>query len=117
MEEDWEPNERGVSYCFGKKVIMNFLQRHDFDLVCRAHMVVEDGYEFYQDRILVTVFSAPNVSTEHSFCMIFFCEEYSYLLTGSCSTVASSIIGVPLCQCQGSCYVALSYSNRWIPLL
>ena len=61
MEEDWEPNERGVSYCFGKKVIMGFLQRHDFDLVCRAHMVVEDGYEFYQDRILVTVFSAPNV--------------------------------------------------------
>lgn len=62
MEEDWVPNERGVSYCFGKKVIMDFLQKHDFDLVCRAHMVVEDGYEFYQDRILVTVFSAPNVS-------------------------------------------------------
>ncbi|PTU25009.1 hypothetical protein P175DRAFT_0428660 [Aspergillus ochraceoroseus IBT 24754] len=64
MEEDWEPNERGVSYCFNKKVIMNFLQRHDFDLVCRAHMVVEDGYEFYQDRILVTVFSAPNYCGE-----------------------------------------------------
>lgn len=67
MEEDWEPNERGVSYCFGKKVIMNFLQRHDFDLVCRAHMVVEDGYEFYQDRILVTVFSAPNVRLNSQF--------------------------------------------------
>ena len=63
MEADWEANERGVSYCFGKKVIMEFLQRHDFDLVCRAHMVVEDGYEFFTDRILVTVFSAPNVST------------------------------------------------------
>ena len=62
MEADWEANERGVSYCFGKKVIMEFLQRHDFDLVCRAHMVVEDGYEFFTDRILVTVFSAPNVS-------------------------------------------------------
>jgi serine/threonine-protein phosphatase PP1 catalytic subunit len=62
MENDWESNERGVSYCFGKKVIMEFLQRHDFDLVCRAHMVVEDGYEFFNDRILVTVFSAPNVS-------------------------------------------------------
>lgn len=61
MENDWESNERGVSYCFGKKVIMEFLQRHDFDLVCRAHMVVEDGYEFFNDRILVTVFSAPNV--------------------------------------------------------
>ncbi len=33
MENDWESNERGVSYCFGKKVIMEFLQRHDFDLV------------------------------------------------------------------------------------
>lgn len=65
MENDWESNERGVSYCFGKKVIMEFLQRHDFDLVCRAHMVVEDGYEFFNDRILVTVFSAPNVRCLH----------------------------------------------------
>ena len=62
MEQDWEANERGVSYCFGKKVILNFLVQHDFDLVCRAHMVVEDGYEFFADRVLVTVFSAPNVS-------------------------------------------------------
>jgi len=61
MESDWEANERGVSYCFGKKVIMEFLAKHDFDLVCRAHMVVEDGYEFFTDRVLVTVFSAPNV--------------------------------------------------------
>ena len=67
METDWEANERGVSYCFGKKVIMDFLQRNDFDLVCRAHMVVEDGYEFFQDRILVTVFSAPNVSVSINF--------------------------------------------------
>lgn len=65
MESDWEANERGVSYCFGKKVILEFLHRHDFDLVCRAHMVVEDGYEFFNDRILVTVFSAPNVSKFH----------------------------------------------------
>jgi len=62
MEQDWEANERGVSYCFGKKVITDFLATHDFDLVCRAHMVVEDGYEFFNDRVLVTVFSAPNVS-------------------------------------------------------
>lgn len=65
MDSDWEANERGVSYCFGKKVIMEFLQKHDFDLVCRAHMVVEDGYEFFQDRVLVTVFSAPNVRTTY----------------------------------------------------
>ena len=64
MDADWESNERGVSYCFGKKVIVDFLARHDFDLVCRAHMVVEDGYEFFNDRLLVTVFSAPNYCGE-----------------------------------------------------
>ena len=64
MDSDWEANERGVSYCFGKKVITQFLERHNFDLVCRAHMVVEDGYEFFNDRVLVTVFSAPNVSPD-----------------------------------------------------
>lgn len=66
METDWEANERGVSYCFGKKVITQFLERHNFDLVCRAHMVVEDGYEFFNDRVLVTVFSAPNVGYQIS---------------------------------------------------
>ncbi|KIX00472.1 serine/threonine-protein phosphatase PP-Z1 [Rhinocladiella mackenziei CBS 650.93] len=64
IDQDWESNERGVSYCFGKKVIVDFLARHDFDLVCRAHMVVEDGYEFFNDRLLVTVFSAPNYCGE-----------------------------------------------------
>jgi len=62
--QDWEDNERGVSYCFGKSVVQEFLTRNDFDLVCRAHMVVEDGYEFFGNRILVTVFSAPNYCGE-----------------------------------------------------
>ncbi|KAJ2829856.1 serine/threonine protein phosphatase Pzh1, partial [Coemansia sp. 'formosensis'] len=42
---DWEENERGVSYCFGKSVISEFLRRMDFDLICRAHMVVEDEFD------------------------------------------------------------------------
>lgn len=57
---EWEDNERGVSYCFGKAIINDFLVRYDMDLICRAHMVVEDGYEFWNERTLVTVFSAPN---------------------------------------------------------
>uniref|UniRef100_A0A0L0P922 Serine/threonine-protein phosphatase n=1 Tax=Candidozyma auris TaxID=498019 RepID=A0A0L0P922_CANAR len=61
---EWEDNERGVSYVFSKTAINKFLQKFGFDLVCRAHMVVEDGYEFFNDRTLVTVFSAPNYCGE-----------------------------------------------------
>lgn len=41
-----------------------FLRRHELDLVVRAHQVVEDGYEFFAGRELVTVFSAPNYCGE-----------------------------------------------------
>lgn len=61
---EWEDNERGVSYVFSKVAINKFLSKFGFDLVCRAHMVVEDGYEFFNDRTLVTVFSAPNYCGE-----------------------------------------------------
>ncbi|XP_002138806.2 serine/threonine-protein phosphatase PP1-like [Drosophila pseudoobscura] len=56
----WAPNKRGVSVSFGRDTIERFLVRNDFDLICRAHQVVEDGYEFFAKRQLVTVFSAPN---------------------------------------------------------
>ena len=60
----WGMNDRGVSYTFAEDVVHNFLRQHDLDLVCRAHQVVEDGYEFFADRNLVTVFSAPNYCGE-----------------------------------------------------
>ncbi|KAJ6357652.1 hypothetical protein OIU78_005488 [Salix suchowensis] len=56
----WGMNDRGVSYTFGPDKVQEFLTKHDLDLVCRAHQVVEDGYEFFADRQLVTIFSAPN---------------------------------------------------------
>ncbi|KAI9020266.1 Metallo-dependent phosphatase-like protein [Phycomyces nitens] len=61
---EWEDSDRGVSYCFGKKIVNEFLAKHDLELICRAHMVVEDGYEFFNERSLVTVFSAPNYCGE-----------------------------------------------------
>jgi len=56
----WGENDRGVSFTFGGEVVQKFLHKHDMDLVCRAHQVVEDGYEFFAKRQLVTLFSAPN---------------------------------------------------------
>jgi serine/threonine-protein phosphatase PP1 catalytic subunit len=57
-------NERGVSVVFNGKIVQNFLKSNDLDLICRAHQVVEEGYEFFADRKLVTVFSAPNYCGE-----------------------------------------------------
>ena len=78
----WGENDRGVSFTFGAEVVAKFLHKHDFDLICRAHQVsgqelrsgqvqldvllqvVEDGYEFFAKRQLVTLFSAPNYCGE-----------------------------------------------------
>lgn len=76
---EWEDNERGVSFCFGKAIINEFLVRYDMDLICRAHMVVEDGYEFWNDRTLVTVFSAPN-----------YCGEFDNY--GACMSVSEDLL-------------------------
>eukprot|EP00598_Pedospumella_elongata_P006227 CAMPEP_0184983522 /NCGR_PEP_ID=MMETSP1098-20130426/12696_1 /TAXON_ID=89044 /ORGANISM="Spumella elongata, Strain CCAP 955/1" /LENGTH=305 /DNA_ID=CAMNT_0027507349 /DNA_START=169 /DNA_END=1086 /DNA_ORIENTATION=- len=60
----WGYNARGVSYTFGHDIISDFLARHGLDLICRAHQVVEDGYEFQANRQLLTIFSAPNYCGE-----------------------------------------------------
>jgi serine/threonine-protein phosphatase PP1 catalytic subunit len=62
--EGWAENDRGVSFTFGADKVTEFLQKHDLDLICRAHQVVEDGYEFFAKRQLVTIFSAPNYCGE-----------------------------------------------------
>lgn len=46
------------------QIVSKFLREHEFDLICRAHQVVEDGYEFFAKRQLVTLFSAPNYCGE-----------------------------------------------------
>merc|ERR1719276_284081 len=60
----WAESDRGVSFIFGPDVVTNFLQKQDMDLICRAHQVVEDGYEFFAKRQLITLFSAPNYCGE-----------------------------------------------------
>mmetsp|Transcript_19501 Transcript_19501/g.44006 ORF Transcript_19501/g.44006 Transcript_19501/m.44006 type:complete len:337 (+) Transcript_19501:235-1245(+) len=62
--DGWGENERGVSFTFGPDVVDQFLRKHDLDLIVRAHQVVEDGYEFFARRQLVTLFSAPNYCGE-----------------------------------------------------
>lgn len=62
------PNDRGISVVFGADVVQKFLEDNDLDLICRAHQVVEDGYQFFADKRLVTIFSAPNYCGEFDNC-------------------------------------------------
>lgn len=60
----WSESERGVSCTFGSDAVAKFLDDNDLDLIFRGHQVVEDGYEFFAKRKLVTIFSAPNYGGE-----------------------------------------------------
>lgn len=62
--DSWMESDRGVSYLFSASVLKKFLKDNNLDLVCRAHQVIEDGYEFFADRALITVFSAPDYMGE-----------------------------------------------------
>ena len=61
---EYDENDRGVSYTFGEKVVQDFNKKNDLDLIIRAHQVVDDGYEFFAQRQLITIFSAPNYCGE-----------------------------------------------------
>jgi hypothetical protein len=37
--QGWGENDRGVSYTFGADSVLDFLSKHDLDLICRAHQV------------------------------------------------------------------------------
>ncbi|CAD7953667.1 unnamed protein product [Amoebophrya sp. A120] len=83
----WGKNDRGISVTFGPKTVPKVLQNlnkrenlrirerdrqansqsnssSDIELVLRAHQVVQDGYEFFADKKVVTLFSAPNYCGE-----------------------------------------------------
>uniref|UniRef100_A0A0N4Z8F2 Serine/threonine-protein phosphatase n=1 Tax=Parastrongyloides trichosuri TaxID=131310 RepID=A0A0N4Z8F2_PARTI len=59
-------NARGISYLFGPNVVYKALQDLNIELVCRAHQVVQDGYEFFANKRLVTIFSAPHYCGQFS---------------------------------------------------
>uniref|UniRef100_A0A915PFN5 Serine/threonine-protein phosphatase n=1 Tax=Setaria digitata TaxID=48799 RepID=A0A915PFN5_9BILA len=62
--QGWQPNSRGISSVFGADVLTRMCEKLNIDLVARAHQVVQDGYEFFGNRRLVTIFSAPHYCGE-----------------------------------------------------
>eukprot|EP01006_Ploeotia_vitrea_P013394 TRINITY_DN35084_c0_g1_i1.p3 TRINITY_DN35084_c0_g1~~TRINITY_DN35084_c0_g1_i1.p3 ORF type:complete len:177 (+),score=26.90 TRINITY_DN35084_c0_g1_i1:768-1298(+) len=63
-QNGWGESPRQVAGTFGADVVRKTCEKLDIDLVVRAHEVVEEGYSFFADRQLVTLFSAPNYCGE-----------------------------------------------------
>ncbi|CAI2349402.1 unnamed protein product [Caenorhabditis sp. 36 PRJEB53466] len=62
--EGFVNNTRGVGHVFGESALLEVMERLGVDLVARAHQVVQDGYEFFANKRLVTIFSAPHYCGE-----------------------------------------------------
>ncbi|KAK9143871.1 hypothetical protein Syun_013271 [Stephania yunnanensis] len=56
----WVMNRRGISCTFGADIVEEFVTKHDLDLICRSYQVPKNGYEFFADKRMVTIFSASN---------------------------------------------------------
>ena len=64
LSENFGENERNVSVTFSKNVVEEFNKKNGLDLICRAHQVVEEGFQFFAGMKLVTIFTAPNYMGE-----------------------------------------------------
>ena len=64
LSDNFGENERNVSVTFSKNVVEEFTKNNDLDLICRAHQVVEEGFQFFAGMKLVTIFTAPNYMGE-----------------------------------------------------
>ncbi|CAN6441904.1 unnamed protein product [Victoria cruziana] len=56
----WGISPRGAGYTFGQDIAAQFNHTNGLTLISRAHQLVMDGFNWCQDKNVVTVFSAPN---------------------------------------------------------
>ena len=58
--DTWIMSSRGAGWLFGAKVTKEFCHINGIDLITRAHQLIDQGYMYWFDEKLVTVWSAPN---------------------------------------------------------
>lgn len=76
----WGISPRGAGYTFGQDISEAFNHNNGLTLVARAHQLVMEGYNWSQDRNVVTIFSgmlALSVSCQNSL-LIYLAPNYCY---------------------------------------
>ncbi|KAL3092687.1 hypothetical protein niasHS_007896 [Heterodera schachtii] len=60
------PNSRGAGVMFGADVVESVRNLLGIDYIVRAHQLVMDGVEYFADRHLITLFSAPRYNGKNN---------------------------------------------------
>ncbi|VWU52997.1 serine/threonine protein phosphatase 4, putative [Hepatocystis sp. ex Piliocolobus tephrosceles] len=59
-KEGWNKSPRGAGYLFGPDIVKKFCYVNNIQFIARAHQLVMEGYKWWFEKKLVTVWSAPN---------------------------------------------------------
>ena len=58
--EGWGQSQRGAGWVFGGDISTKFNYTNKTKLICRAHQLMLNGYEWIHNNNVLTIFSAPN---------------------------------------------------------
>ncbi|SCM20372.1 protein phosphatase-beta, putative [Plasmodium chabaudi adami] len=58
--DGWKPSPRGAGVLFNEKKTNTFLHMNNLSCICRAHQLVQEGFQWMHNDKVVTIFSAPN---------------------------------------------------------
>lgn len=61
----WEQNPIGMGYLYGPKVVSEFCETTGIAQIIRSSEMVPNGYAFFTDPRLLTVFSAPDLASQY----------------------------------------------------
>jgi serine/threonine-protein phosphatase 2A catalytic subunit len=60
----WGISPRGAGYTFGQDISEAFNHNNGLTLIARAHQLVMEGYNWSQDRNVVTIFSGTSLGCQ-----------------------------------------------------
>jgi serine/threonine-protein phosphatase 2A catalytic subunit len=58
--EGFDKSPRGAGHLFGYDISGKFNFSNNLTMICRAHQLTNQGYNFSHDKNVCTIFSAPN---------------------------------------------------------
>ena len=58
--EGWGQSPRGAGFVFGGDISKKFNLMNKLNMICRAHQLQQNGFQWSHDNNVLTIFSAPN---------------------------------------------------------